>query len=121
MRLLVESLEESVSGMFFSTDQGDYIAISENASPERKCAVVCHEIAHALLGHEHEDSLGKSLVESGLLGGIPSELADAVVAVRQAYAHTAEADAEIVATYMSIELRRRVMRGGHTYYDDRWR
>lgn len=121
MMLLSAPLGNSVSGLLISTDHADYIAVSEEASPERLAAIVCHEVAHALLGHDHEGSVGKELVSSGLLNGIDASLADSVVAARQAYAHTAETDAETVATYLSIELRRRLMRGGHTYYDERWR
>lgn len=121
MRLLHAPLESTLSGLLISTEQADYIAVAEGASPERLAAIVCHEVAHALLGHDHEGSLGQELLESGLLSGLDARLADSVVAARQAYAHTAETDAETVATHISIELRRRLMRGGHTYYDERWR
>ncbi|WP_341855735.1 hypothetical protein [Brachybacterium sp. GPGPB12] len=114
-------MESALSGLLISTEQADYIAVAEKASPERLAAIVCHEIAHALLGHDHEGSLGQELLETGLLSGLDARLADSVVAARQAYAQTAETDAETVATHISIELRRRLMRGGHTYYDERWR
>lgn len=121
MILLSAPLDQSVSGVLICTKQADYIGVSEHASPERTCAIICHEVAHALLGHDHADSLSKSLIDTGLLNGIDPKLVDAVVAGRQAYAHTSEADAETVATHISVELRRRVMRGGHTYYDELWR
>ncbi len=121
MTLLLAPLEQAVSGVLISTDHADYIAVSDQASPERKCAIVCHEIAHALLGHDDARPLSKSLIDSGLLRGIDPALVHAVVACRHAYAHTTETDAETVATYISVELRRRVMRGGHTYYDVLWR
>lgn len=120
MTLLVAPLMSSVSGLLISTDQADYVVVSEGASPERLCAIVCHEVAHTLLGHDHSDSLSSDLLESGLLKGLDAGLAKSVVAARNAYDHTSEADAETVATYISAELRRRVMRGGHTYYNDLW-
>lgn len=121
MTLLHATLDTTLSGLLISTEQADYVAVSDGASPERLAAIVCHEVAHALLGHEHEGSLGRELAESGLLNGIDSKLADSIVAARRAYAHADEADAETVATYISIELRRRVLRGGHTFYDELWR
>lgn len=120
-RLLRSALDQTVSGVLICTDQADYIAVSDQASPERACAIICHEVAHALLGHDHEGSLTSSLIDNGLLKGLDPKLAESVVAARQAYAHSQEADAELVATYISVELRRRVMRGGHTFYDDLWR
>lgn len=119
--LLVGSLDDSVSGALISTPQADYIAVSDHASPERLCAIVCHEVAHLLMGHDHGPPLSQSLFDSGLLGDIDPELAKSVVATRCAYDHPDEVDAEVVATHISVELRRRVMRGGHTFYDDRWR
>lgn len=121
MTMIVAPLASSVSGVLISTEQADYVAVSTDASPERQCAIVCHEVAHALLGHGQDHSLGSSLVQTGLLQGLDPELVRSVVAARQAYEETAETDAETVATYISVGLRRRVMRGGHTYYDERWR
>lgn len=121
MKLISAPLDQSVSGVLICTKKADYIGVSEHASPERTCAIICHEVAHALLGHDHEKSLSKSLVETGLLDGLDPKLVNAVVAGRQAYSHSLEADAETVATHISVALRRRVMRGGHTYYDELWR
>lgn len=121
IRLLAEPLPEAVSGVLMSTDKADYVAVSKEASPERQVSVVCHEIAHMLLGHDHQGSLASSLVETGLLSGLHPELAKSVVAGRQAYATTVETDAELVATYISVELRKRVMRGGNTHFDEHWR
>lgn len=121
MTLLKVPLDRTVSGALISTATADYIAVSQDTSPERECAIVCHEVAHALLGHDHQQSLSGSLTQTGLLNGIDQSLAESVVAGRQAYAHTTEADAETVATYLAVELRRRIMRGGFSHFDDRWR
>lgn len=120
MQLLVAPLGSAISGLLVSTDKADYVVVAEGSSPERQCAIACHEVAHSLLGHSHAESPGSALVESGLLQGVDPELARDVVAARHAYAHTRETDAETVATYISVKLRRRVMRGGHTYYDELW-
>lgn len=121
MKLLIAPLGSTVSGLLVSTKQADYVVVAEGSSPERQCAIVCHEVAHALLGHDHSGLLGSSLLEAGLLQGLQPTLARNAVAARHAYAHTTETDAETVATYISIKLRRRVLRGGHTYYDELWR
>lgn len=121
MSLLTEDLNQSVSGLLLSTDQADYIAVPANASPERLCAIVCHEVAHALLGHDHSKPLIRSLMDSGLLPGVDEDFARSIVAARYVYMDPTEVDAEIVATYLAKELRRRVLRGGDTFYEDRWR
>lgn len=118
--ILSAPLASPLSGLLISTNKTDYVVVGEEASPERQVAIVCHEVAHLLLGHDRQDSLSAGLIESGLLQGLNPELVRSVVAGRHAYAHTTELDAETVATHISIQLRRRVMRGGHTYYDELW-
>ena len=120
MRLLIESLPDSLSGALLSTKDADHIAVDQGAPPERKVAIACHEVAHALLGHDHHGSVGSSLVDFGLLRGLSPELIKSVIAGRQAFASTVEAGAELVATHLSVQLRKRVMRGGNTHFDDRW-
>lgn len=118
--ILTAPLTSPVSGLLIATGKADYVVVGDEASPERQVAIVCHEVAHLLLGHDDKESLGSGLIESGLLQGLSPELVRSVVAGRHAYAHTTELDAETVATHISIQLRRRVMRGGHTYYDELW-
>src|SRR5699024_6633474 len=120
MQMLEAPMCSASSGHLDSTDRADYVVVAEGSSPERQCAIVCHEVAHSLLGHSHDESPGNTLIESGLLQSVDPELANDVVEARHAYAHTRESDAEVVATYISVKLRRRVMRGGNTYYDSLW-
>lgn len=118
--ILTAPLASPLSGLLIATGKADYVVVGDEASPERQVAIVCHEVAHLLLGHDDNQSLSAGLIESGLLQGLNPELVRSVIAGRQAYAHTTELDAETVATHISIQLRRRVMRGGHTYYDELW-
>lgn len=120
MTILTAPLTSPVSGLLIATEKADYVVVGDEASPERQVAIVCHEVAHLLLGHDDKESLSSGLIESGLLQRLNPELVRSVVAGRHAYAHTVELDAETVATHISIQLRRRVMRGGHTYYDELW-
>lgn len=120
MKILTAPLASPVSGLLITTEKADYVVVGEDASPERQASIVCHEVAHLLLGHDQQESLSAGLIESGLLRGLDPELVRSVVAGRHAYAHTTEMNAETVATHISIQLRRRIMRGGHTYYDELW-
>lgn len=118
--ILTAPLSNPVSGLLIATGKADYVIVGDEASPERQVSIVCHEVAHLLLGHDHKNSLSTDLIESGLLQGLDPDLVRSVVAGRHAYAHTNEMNAETVATHISIQLRRRLMRGGHTYYDELW-
>lgn len=120
MTILTAPLTSPVSGLLIATEKADYVVVGDEASPERQVAIVCHEVAHLLLEHDDKESLSSGLIQSGLLQRLNPELVRSVVAGRHAYAHTVELDAETVATHISIQLRRRVMRGGHTYYDELW-
>lgn len=42
------------SGLWIGTSSGDYIVCSADTTPTRRAAIVCHELAHMLLGHEPE-------------------------------------------------------------------
>ena len=42
------------SGLWISTPAADYIVCAASATPTRRAAIVCHELAHMLLGHEPE-------------------------------------------------------------------
>ncbi|MDP9904748.1 hypothetical protein [Arthrobacter bambusae] len=120
MTLLTEELGPARSGLLISTDAADYIVVSTETSPERTAAIVCHEVAHALLGHAHTVDLADSLMESGLVAGLDGDLVRSVIAARGTYEEGPEADAELLATHISLLLRERVLRGGHTFFDDRW-
>src|SRR5690625_7782883 len=84
MHLLVAPLGSSVSGLLVSTNHADYVVVAEGSSPERQCAIVCHEVAHSLLGHSHDDPPGSSLVDSGLLQGVDPKLARNIVEIGRA-------------------------------------
>lgn len=109
----------SLSGLWISTDDSDYIAYARNASPERACAIVCHEIGHALLGHQHLD-LADQVLASGHFTALSPDLVRATLAARHGYATPEEQDAELVGTHLSAGLRRRLERGGNLYTDERW-
>lgn len=120
MSVLEMPLGDSVSGVLISAEQDDYIVVPDDAPPTRKCAIICHEVGHMLLGHAAQPN-AQSIVDSGLLDAFDPELIRFVIATRDGYEHPEEENAEIVATYLSAELDRRIQRGGYTYYDERWR
>ncbi len=120
LTLLTEDLGSARSGLLISTEAADYIVVSSSTSPERTAAIVCHEVAHALLGHAHTADLADSLMDSGLVTGLDEDLVRSVVAARDTYEKGSESDAELLGTHLSFLLRERVLRGGHTFFDERW-
>lgn len=109
----------AISGLWVSTDRNDYIVYPHTASPERQCAIVCHEIGHALLGHE-KLNLADVLIDSGAFAGLSPDLVKATLAARHGYDRPEERDAELVGTHLANELRFRLDRGGDRFSDERW-
>lgn len=109
----------ALSGLWISTDDADYIGYPRTASPERVCAIVCHEIGHALLGHEHLD-LAEQLLRAGHFRALPPDLVRSTLAARHGYDTPEEKDAELLGTRLSSGLRRRLERGGDRFTDERW-
>ncbi len=87
------------SGFWIGTSAGDYVVFSADATPTRRAAIVCHELAHMLLGHEPEvgDTEALSLVATILAPDVDASVA-ARFLTRHGYAGTAEEDAEAAAT-----------------------
>ncbi|OXM44275.1 hypothetical protein CFP71_40695 [Amycolatopsis thailandensis] len=53
IQLVPMKLPDQVTGMWLSTSKGaDYIAFEKRAAPDHQAAVVRHEIAHVLCGHQ---------------------------------------------------------------------
>ncbi len=87
------------SGFWIGTSTGDYLVCSADATPTRRAAIVCHELAHMLLGHEPEvgDTEALSLVSTVLAPDVDASVA-ARFLTRHGYAGVAEEDAEAAAT-----------------------
>lgn len=87
------------SGFWIGTASGDYLIRSAAATPTRRAAITCHELAHMLLGHEPEvgDVQGVEVITTVLAPDVDSSVAARFLA-RHGYEATQEKDAEAVAT-----------------------
>jgi len=87
------------SGFWIGTATGDFIIRSAAATPTRAAAIVCHELAHMLLGHEPEagDVQAAEVIGRALAPDVDASVAARFLA-RHGYEGAEEEDAEAVAT-----------------------
>ncbi len=100
MRVLNYPLDAAgPSGLWIGTSSGDYIVCSADTTPTRRAAIVCHELAHMLLGHEPEvgDAAAAQAVARVLAPDVDPLVAARFLA-RHGYEGPAEEDAEAAAT-----------------------
>jgi hypothetical protein len=92
------------SGLWLAGERADYIVIDHPTTPSRRAAIICHEVAHILLGHEAQAGSPAAIASTA------PDLSPALVARamgRHSYAEEAEADAEQTATLIGAEHRYR--------------
>jgi len=95
---------DDLSGLWLATESADYIIVDPTATPSRRALIVCHEIAHMLLGHRGD------LTTSQLLATTAPDLNCALVARvlgRHAYGSADEQAAEEMATVVAAERSQR--------------
>lgn len=87
------------SGFWIGTPASDYLVCSAEDTPTRRAVIVCHELAHMLLGHEPEigDTDATSLIADVLAPDVEVSVATRFLA-RHVYTAAAEEDAEAAAT-----------------------
>lgn len=97
------------SGAWIPMASSDYLIYPESASPTRKEAALCHEVAHILLGHQPalHTSLTPALLEQ-IAPSLSLKAARAVL-LRTGYTTHEEADAEIAGTLLATGLGERRM------------
>ena len=67
---------EAPTGMWISTDQAEYIVFPADASSGERAAVICHELAHMLLGHQPEAQMDRvALMATTVAPSIDPEVA----------------------------------------------
>lgn len=94
-------------GVWVATASRDYIAYPAEASAISRTAVVCHELAHMLLGHTPQPEPDGS---SSLAHGLASNIDPAITARflrRHHYEDVQEDAAEWLGTLFSVELSKR--------------
>jgi hypothetical protein len=88
------------SGLWLPTKNADYLVIDDPTTPSRRAAIICHEVAHILLGHT-PDITTSDLVAAAMPDLSPELIARALA--RHAYATDDEADAEELGTLIGAE------------------
>lgn len=89
------------SGLWVETATADYVVVHASATPSRRAAIVCHEAAHMILGHE---------AQAGDLTELVSTIRPSLAArflQRHGYSAPDEHDAETLATEIVAEQGRR--------------
>jgi hypothetical protein len=90
----------STSGLWLPTKRADYLVVDEPTTPSRRAAIICHEVAHILLGHT-PDVATADLVAVAMPDLSPELIARALA--RHAYATADEAEAEELGTLIGAE------------------
>lgn len=88
------------SGLWLPTKRADYLVIDEPTTPSRRAAIICHEVAHILLGHT-PDITSSEVIASAMPDLSPELIARALA--RHAYASEDEANAEELGTLIGAE------------------
>ncbi len=103
----VELAGSSVSGAWIPTPNADYLLSPAGAPATRAAVVVCHEIAHIMLGHEPAFHLGGTLekVQAAMTQVSPSTVQRMLA--RAGYTDRQERDAEYFATVLNTTLAHR--------------
>lgn len=103
LTVLETELGDGLTGLWIATPTVDYIVIDQGCTASRRAAVLCHEIAHMLLGH-----LGAPVGED--LASLVPTLRPTLVGrflTRHGYAEPDEHAAEHLATHLMAEHARR--------------
>ena len=92
------------SGLWIARTDQDFIVYPEGAPAARKRAIVCHELAHMLLGHNmREDGQSAQLAAMVVAPSIDPAVA-ARFLTRHGYEDTIEAEAETLGTELAASL-----------------
>jgi len=97
---------DAPTGMWISTERGEYVVFPLDASSAERTAVICHELAHMLLGHQPEAQMDRlSQMATTVAPSIDPLVAQRFL-YRHGYAEKVEAEAERHATVLVTQLAR---------------
>lgn len=97
---------DSPSGMWIATAVQDYVVFAADASSSERTAIICHEVAHMVLGHQAGAVLDRAAqIVEVVAPHVDSATAQRFLA-RHGYAEAMEADAEELATLLVARLAR---------------
>lgn len=95
---------DAPTGMWISTDTAEYVVYPADASSAERAAVICHEVAHMLLGHQPEAHVDRlSQMATTVAPSIDPEVARRFLH-RHGYVEQVEAEAERLATILATKL-----------------
>lgn len=104
------------SGLWVATEHADWIVLPELAGPAQQEAVICHELAHILLGHQPPGTGDElAVLAHQVAPDIDAEVARRIMS-RYGYADDVEAEAEAMGTLLVTRLADRAER--HRVVDD---
>lgn len=100
--LPTDVVPEAPSGVWVATDKADYIAFPSDAPPTRRAAIICHELAHMLLGHAPQEGGPQALARLAAPAIAPDVAARFLL--RHHYVSREEREAETLATRLVAAL-----------------
>lgn len=111
IRMLAEDLgPREPSGMWIATEKADWIVVPTGVGSAQRTAIICHELAHILLGHT---PIGADGDLDALVSLVAPDLDPAVarqILARYCYSDDLEAEAEALGTLLVTKLAHRAER-----------
>lgn len=104
IRVEVDLTGSALSGAWIPVDGVDYLLFPKDAPPTRASAVVCHELAHLLLGHDPAIHLGGTLEKVQAALAHLSPVTVERMLSRTGYSDRQERNAEYFATVLHTRL-----------------
>ena len=99
--------DDGPSGFWAPTPDVDYILHADSITAEYRETVICHEIAHMVLGHVAREGL----MDTRAIAPSVSPAVAARFLAREGYPDEIESDAEMLATLIAAELVARAEAG----------
>lgn len=94
---------DAPTGYWITTVDADYVVYPEDCTADQRAVIICHELAHMLLGHQTPEG---NLHVQDLAPSIDPAVA-ARFLKRHGFGDAMEVDAESMATHLTTELVRR--------------
>ncbi|QYN41069.1 hypothetical protein K1T35_47870 (plasmid) [Pseudonocardia sp. DSM 110487] len=123
-------LEETLCGMYISTERADHVYYTETLSPLHAAHNAVHELSHLIMGHRSTAPLARPTL-GGMWAGSVESVQDWLAGLSSSYCETDEIEAEAMAAVVLSERVRdgvprrwissSMMRVGSDRLADAWR
>jgi hypothetical protein len=94
------------TGLWIATAEADYVVYPADATAAERTAIICHELAHILLGHQPAGDTAKLAQMAALVAPDIDPLVARQMLARHGYADDVEAEAEAFGTLLVTHLAR---------------